>query len=248
MAAPDTTSPVGSSHAITSQAATCSHYQFKSDPYSSHSVILSILGKGDGLRLLDVGAAQGFLAETLTSRGFEVTAIEGNPFLAQAAAGKCHKVVTADLNHPLPVLDGPFDVIVYGDVLEHLQQPLSVLKVINRYLTPNGRVLISVPNIAHLWSRMQLLSGKFEYTDRGILDRTHLHFFTLSSFRQFLNEADLDVTESIATPVPLPLVVPERYQGRVFRVFHWLNALLARTWKSLFGYQFVAVARRRNAQ
>jgi SAM-dependent methyltransferase len=225
-----------------------SPYQFKADPYSSHSVILSLLGEGHGRTLLDVGAAQGFLSEMLSLRGYKVTALEGNPTLAEAAVGKCHKVVMANLNQRLPVFEAPFDVIVYGDVLEHLEAPLAVLKAINKNLTANGLVLISVPNVAHLWVRIQLLIGRFEYADRGILDRTHLHFFTLGSFKRFLAQADLFVTEIFATPVPLSLLVPERYQGRLFKAFHWLNTLLARAWKSLFGYQFVAVARKGKAQ
>src|SRR5689334_3967602 len=168
-----------------------SPYQLKKDPYSSHSVILSELIQGRDQQLLDMGAAQGFLSEAFTARGFQVTAVEGNPALAADAIGKCHKVIVANLNDPLPPLGGPFDVIVYGDILEHLQQPLSVLKATNRYLAADGTVLISVPNVAHLWIRIQLLLGRFEYTDRGILDVTHLHFFTLSSFKRFLKEADL---------------------------------------------------------
>ena len=98
MATPNTTPPFESAPATTSHAAISSQYQFKSDAYSSHSVILSTLGEGHGQRVLDVGAAQGFLAEALTSRGYEVTALEGNPIWAEAASGKCHTVVTADLN------------------------------------------------------------------------------------------------------------------------------------------------------
>jgi len=218
-------------------------YQLKRDPYSSHSVILARAGEGRGRRLLDVGAADGFLAEQLTARGYEVTGIEGDQGLAALAAGKCRSVVVADLERDLPDLDGPFDVIVYGDVLEHLKDPLRVLLTLNRLLSPGGTIIVSVPNTAHLWVRLQLLIGRFEYADRGLLDRTHLRFFTLASFRRFLAEAKLTVVEVVATPVPLPLLIPERYHGRWLRVLHAMNAALAGTWKTLFGYQFVAVAR-----
>ncbi len=221
-----------------------SPYRLKDDPYSSHSVILSRLGEGRGRRLLDVGAANGFLAQRLTERGYEVTGIEGDPRLAALAAGKCHAVVVADLDREAPELSGSFDVIVYGDVLEHLKDPLRVFQHLNRYLSPDGTLVISVPNVAHLRVRLQLLLGRFEYAERGILDRTHLRFFTLSSLRRFLAEAKVTVVELVATPVPLPLLVPERYHGWWLNTLHATNAALARVFKTLLGYQFVVVARR----
>src|SRR5688572_7655869 len=192
-----------------------SPYQLKRDRYSSHAVLLSQLEQGNRRRLLDVGAADGYLAQILTERGFEVTCLEANPVLAGRAQGKCAAVVISDLNREVPRLDGVYDVMLYGDILEHLQAPLKVLTELNRNLAPGGMVLISVPNVAHLWMRMQLMAGRFEYAERGILDRTHLRFFTLKSFRQFVRDAGLKLEHIYTTPVPLPLVIPERYQGRV---------------------------------
>ncbi len=83
-------------------------------------------------------------------------------------------MIVANLNRELPEVDGPFDAIVYGDVLEHLVDPLSVLVELNRELAEDGFVIISVPNIAHLYIRLLLLLGRFDYIDRGILDSTHL--------------------------------------------------------------------------
>lgn len=139
-----------------------SPYRLKADPHSSHSVILRHLPAAAGKRALDVGAADGYLAELLTRRGFEVTCLE----------------------RELPPLDDPFDVIICADVLEHLSDPARVLASLLRYLGRDGLVIVSVPNIAHLWVRLQLLIGRFDYTDRGILDRTHLRFFTRKSLPQ----------------------------------------------------------------
>jgi len=218
-------------------------YALKDHPYSSHSVILSLLGSGHGRRLLDVGAADGFLARRLTAQGYEVTCIERDPQLATRAAAVCRTAVVADLDWDSPELDGPFDVIVYGDVLEHLRDPARVLVALNRHLKSDGLVIVSVPNVAHIWIRLQLLVGRFNYTDRGILDRTHLRFFTRASLRQLLAEAELAEVEMVPTPVPLPLVVPERFHGRWLAVLHAMNAGLARAAKTLFAFQFVAVAR-----
>jgi 2-polyprenyl-3-methyl-5-hydroxy-6-metoxy-1,4-benzoquinol methylase len=222
-------------------------YRLNPDPYSSHSVIVSRLGTGEGKRLLDVGSADGYLAEILSARGYEVTCVEGDPALAARAVGKCRHVIVANLDHELPRLSGPFDAIVYGDVLEHLRDPLRVFSALNQHLRNDGIVCVSVGNVAHLWVRMQLLMGRFEYTERGLLDRTHLRFFTLRSFLQFLRDAEMNVIELLTTPAPLPLVVSERFHGRWLRALHSVNAWAARLWKPMFAYQFVAVAKRAGA-
>jgi len=215
------------------------------DPYSSHSHIIAFAGAGNGQRLLDVGSAQGALAEQFQAAGFEVTCIEADPEWAELARPKCHQLIVADLDGPLPQLPGLYDVIVYGDVLEHLKNPRAVFTGLNQALRPGGRIIVSIPNIVHLFVRLNVLVGRFEYMDRGILDRTHLRFFTLASFRRFLHEAGLQIEQLAVTPVPLPLIVPLRYHGRCLRAIHWLNAACARIWKTMFGYQFVVVARRR---
>lgn len=216
------------------------------DPYSSHSLIMAYAGDGRGRRLLDVGAAQGVLAERFRERGFAVTCLEGDSALAELGRGKCDEMILADLDGPLPEIAGKFDVIVYGDVLEHLRKPDTVMRRLNERLNPEGMVIASVPNFVHLFVRLTVLAGRFEYMERGILDRSHLRFFTRATFRRFLEEAGLVVERLEATPVPLLLVVPARYHGAWLRRLHWLNALLARGWKTMFGYQFVAVARPRH--
>ena len=221
-----------------------SAYQLKSDPHSSHSVILRLLGEGWGRRALDVGAADGFLAELLTRRGWQVTALERDPAQAAKARGRCHEVIVADLDGAAPRLEGVFDAIVYGDVLEHLSDPLPVLVALNRSLAAGGRVIVSVPNVAHLWVRLSLLLGRWDYGDRGILDRTHLRFFTRRSFLRFLGDAGLDLEELVATPVPLPQVVPPRFHGGVLDAVHGFSAGAARVWKAGLGYQLIGVCRR----
>jgi SAM-dependent methyltransferase len=191
-----------------------------------------------------VGAADGFLAELLTRQGWQVTALERDPAQAAKARGRCHEVIVADLDSAILHLEGVFDAIVYGDVLEHLSDPLPVLVALNRSLAAGGRVIVSVPNVAHLWVRLSLLLGRWDYGDRGILDRTHLRFFTRRSFVRFLGDAGLDLEELVATPVPLPQVVPPRFHGGVLDTVHGLSAGAARVWKSGLGYQLIGVCRR----
>jgi 2-polyprenyl-3-methyl-5-hydroxy-6-metoxy-1,4-benzoquinol methylase len=218
-----------------------STYRLKDDPYSSHSLILSRLGEGRGRRALDVGAADGFLAERLTAHGWNVTALERDPELAARAHGRCKEVVVADLEAPPPLLHGPFDAIVYGDVLEHLSDPRAVLATLGGNLASGGTVVVSVPNVAHLRIRLSLMMGNFDYMDRGILDRTHLRFFTRRTFVELLRSAGLAIAELAVTPVPLPLVVPRRWHGRALDLVHALSAVTARAWPGGLAYQFVAV-------
>ena len=155
-------------------------------------------------------------------------------------------MIVADLDQAAPRLQGTFDAIVYGDVLEHLNDPLPILVGLNLALAVGGRVIVSVPNVAHLWVRLSLLLGRWDYADRGILDRTHLRFFTRRSFAAFLRDAGLSVEEMVATPVPLPLVAPLWLHGPVLDAVHGLSARAARVWKSGLGYQLVGVCRRAN--
>jgi 2-polyprenyl-3-methyl-5-hydroxy-6-metoxy-1,4-benzoquinol methylase len=217
----------------------------KSDAYSSHSLILGLAGNGAGRRLLDVGTAHGYLAETLRLRGFRVTGIEADPVLAKEAAKHCDEVLLLDLDDNLPTLTESYDVMVFGDVLEHLNNPAGVLRELASSLREDGSIIISLPNVANIYMRLSLLVGRFDYQDRGILDRTHLRFFTRKTFLQFLLEAGLEVEKLAATPIPLQLVVPRRYQGAVFAAVHAINAWLARAWQTLFGYQFVVLARKK---
>ncbi|MEK7388038.1 MAG: class I SAM-dependent methyltransferase [candidate division NC10 bacterium] len=218
-------------------------YVLKPDPHSSHSIILAWLGEGRGRRMLDVGAADALVSRRLTERGWRVTGIEGDPALAQAGAPYCERMITANLNREVPEVQGPFDAILYGDVLEHLIDPLRVLVELNRSLVPDGFVIVSVPNIAHLYIRLLLLLGRFDYIDRGILDNTHLRFFTARSLRALIDDAGLVVERFSATPAPLYQVLPERWHKRWVAVTHTINAAIARNLPRVLGYQFIVLAR-----
>ncbi len=218
-------------------------YVLKPDPHSSHSIILRWLGDGHGRRILDVGAADGLLSSKLAERGWKVTGIEGDPSLARTCAAHCEQMIVIDLNRELPDVSGPFDAIVYGDVLEHLVDPLSVLTQLNRALSPGGFVIISVPNIAHFYVRLLLLLGRFDYLDRGILDSTHLRFFTERSLHAMIADAGLVVERLTATPAPLYQILPTSWHKRWLAATHAINAFIARRLRRLAGYQFIVLVR-----
>ena len=220
-----------------------SRYILKDDPYSSHSVILGWLGHGRGRRLLDVGAADGLLSRLLTERGWKVTGLEADEAAAAAGAAHCERMIVADLDAGIPPLEGEFDAIVCADVLEHLRDPRGTLVALRGALAPGGEILLSIPNVAHLWVRLSLLAGRFEYADRGILDRTHLRFFTRRSLQALIADAGFRVTRMTVTPAPLYQVVPERWHGRALAAVHAVSAGAARALPRLLAYQFVVRAR-----
>ncbi len=154
-----------------------------------------------GAKILDVGCAAGDLGAVLHDRGFVVTGIEADEEAAVVASGRIDAVVLADLEATslADLVDGHFDVIIFGDVLEHLKDPHRILNTAVDLLTPRGFVMTSIPNVAHGAVRLALLQGRWAYTDEGLLDQTHLRFFTLESMAQMLQEADLVIDELCAT-------------------------------------------------
>jgi 2-polyprenyl-3-methyl-5-hydroxy-6-metoxy-1,4-benzoquinol methylase len=157
-------------------------------PFNAHRHMLDMVGANR--RVLDIGCASGYLAERMKARGCIVTGIEPDAEAAEMARPHCERVIAgrADDLTTLASVGARFDVILCGDVLEHMADPAPVLTFLPSMLAPEGSLVVSIPNIAYLRTRLDLLRGRFEYTDDGILDRTHLRFFTLASARRFFNE------------------------------------------------------------
>jgi 2-polyprenyl-3-methyl-5-hydroxy-6-metoxy-1,4-benzoquinol methylase len=167
---------------------------------TSHA--LAILGVEPGSLVLDIGSADGSVARSLVDRGCRVVAVELDRDAARAAEQVCERVVVGDLEalDLAEALDGAtFDVVLMLDVLEHLRDPLAALRQAAGRLGPTGRMIVSVPNVTHSAVRLQLLAGRFQYTDTGLLDRTHLHFFDRAGLEQLLARAGLKVLERMRT-------------------------------------------------
>ena len=154
-------------------------------------------------RILDVGCAGGRVGAGLKERlGAEVWGIECNAQAAAAAERDLDRVVQATVEQALPQLPmRHFDSIILADVLEHLVDPAAVLAGLSEKLAPNGELIVSLPNVGH-WSVLQgLLEGSWEYQDAGILDRTHLKFFTRKSALSLFAAAGFSATS--VTPITL---------------------------------------------
>jgi hypothetical protein len=122
-----------------------------------------------------------------------------------------------------------------------------VLVELDRSLVPAGFVIISVPNIAHLWIRLLLLIGRFDYLDRGILDHSHLRFFTERSLCAMLADAGLSIERFTATPAPLYQILPVSWHRGWVKATHAINAVIARKVRRLLGYQFIVLAHPKGA-
>jgi O-antigen biosynthesis protein len=162
---------------------------------SSHTLIVELVGYDKNV--LDVGCSTGYLAEVLVQRGCRVTGIEIDPKAARRAEEHCERVIVGDvesLDLGKELDEGSFDVIIFGDVLEHLKDPLQALRRLKSSLGPRGYVVASIPNIAHGSVRLALMQGKFRYHSVGLLDSTHLRFFTRESLEQLFKDAGFLIT------------------------------------------------------
>lgn len=142
-------------------------------------------------RVLDIGCAFGATGERLKRKGVkEVIGIEVDQRAYNEAKKRLDKVFFGDIEKmTLPFKDGYFDYIIYADILEHLVDPWSVLKRHKPLLKDGGQVIASIPNVGHYRVTKKLLRGKWDYEERGVLDSTHLRFFTEASVKKMFSEA-----------------------------------------------------------
>lgn len=185
--------------AQTEQSAPAPRYDFETvdlDPTSVHGDVVRLVG--DASRVLELGPATGYMSQVFQEGGAAVVGIEIDAEMAKGAERFCERVIVGDLDSldlAAELGDDRFDVIVAADVLEHLKDPLRVLKQLRRFLEPGGSFVISVPNVAHGSVRLALMSGHFDYQDLGLLDATHLRFFTRETLEQLLDDAELGLAE-----------------------------------------------------
>lgn len=161
-------------------------------------------------RVLDVGCGAGGLGAALKAErpGLHVAGIEGFPDAAAEARGVLDEVLELDLDalDGLPHPVGHFDAMIFGDVLEHLRDPERLLRVLVPHLAPDGVLVCSIPNVKH-WSVVVplLVNDRWTYEDAGLLDRTHVHFFTLDEIGLMLERLGLEAEEiGVNDHAPLP--------------------------------------------
>ena len=211
-----------------------------SDPHSSHSQICAYLNSRDlnGCRVLDLGVGDASIVKWLHARGCTIDAVEMDEHSADLARPYCRKVIVADLDNIESIeLATDYDYVIAADVLEHLRSPDVVLSHLKRALKRKGILVVSLPNVANIYVRLNLLIGRFPYHTKGILDRTHLHFYTRTTARKMIERSGWDIIDQSVTPIPLAMVFAF-LQGR----FRWvLNSLYGATkiFSGLLAYQTI---------
>jgi predicted TPR repeat methyltransferase len=218
-------------------------YVDKADPWSSHAQIKTWLAQQrPGTRVLDIGTATGTLGRQFAEAGLVMHGIEPHPAWANLARPYYADLLVGTLDDASDAFLSRHDVVVCADVLEHIADPTHALERLLALQSSGCQLFISVPNIANIWVRLNLLLGRFDYTDRGILDRTHLRFFTLRTLRGMCDSVGLRIVELHVTPIPLNLIHP-MFQQRAFgRFAHAVLARLTLVFRTLLGYQFVVKA------
>ncbi len=194
--------------------------------------------------ILDIGCGSGTFGQILKrSRDLEVWGVELNQDSALDASKKLDKVINSAFSAELNLPKKKFDCIVFNDVLEHLTDPWAALIYSKELLTDGGVIVSSIPNCRYFNNMWDLLVHKnWEYTDWGILDKTHLRFFTKRSILSIFDSLNYDV-ESIAGINPLNVLHPQHVKK--FRI---INRLLFNNIEDMNYLQFAIVARPRASQ
>lgn len=214
-------------------------YTEKHSTYSSHRRIVDAVPKG--ARVLDVGCADGHLARALRAKGCEVVGVDVHR--SASAAEVCNRYYVADLesDHWEPE-ERDFDVILFADVLEHLRNT-SILARSRNWLRFGGRVIASTGNVALWYMRLSLLTGRFRYAPRGILDETHVKLYTRQTFRELMEEAGFTVMHEDWTVIPLEKLAESLPSLQTpTRLADTVQYQLARRWPGVFAYQVILQA------
>jgi SAM-dependent methyltransferase len=209
-------------------------YEIDMRPFGSHAKIAAAVGKRASV--LDIGSGPGLLARELEAAGCVVVCVESDKTSADLAKSRCSRVIETDIEtmDRLPEDIGRFDCILFADVLEHTRNPELILGRMMSYLKENGHIIVTLPNIAQIWVRISLLFGRFNYRDRGVLDRAHLRFYTFDTARTLISSCGYEILRTDFTIHPFwkPWIAPVIYR-------------LTKTFPALLAVQFLFEARPR---
>jgi len=174
-----------------------------------------------GARVLEIGCATGYMTRVLkNTKGCSVTAVEIDELMAEKARAYADRMIVGDIADPgtWEGLGGDYDYVLYADVLEHLADPWEALRRTHSVLSATGCVIASLPNIAQYRIRLKLLLGRFDYRPYGILDDTHLRFFTAKTARDLFAETGYDVLDMLPANWRALERLMVRFAPRVFAV------------------------------
>jgi 2-polyprenyl-3-methyl-5-hydroxy-6-metoxy-1,4-benzoquinol methylase len=216
-------------------------------------------------RVLDVGCGRGQLGAGIRALGWEVWGVEQSGEACVSAEKRLHRLIEADL-HDLDrvraALAGTlFDAVLFSDVLEHVYDPLGVLEKYLALVKPGGRVFLSVPNAVVWTNRLQLLLGRVRYTDTGVMDRTHIRFFSFATARDLVRAAGCRIERVSSTPYLVRAFLPlckrllvrpangpaprQLIESRGYRIYmkyvYPVERLLASLWRTMLAFRIIVV-------
>ena len=210
-------------------------YDFKGSPESSHGRVLEMVATRAPGKVLDLGCSGGLLSERLLRAGNVVVGVDAEE--VEGVHERVSSFVLADLNMGIPQEVGSgFDLVLACDVLEHLRDPGALLNEVSDRLRSGGTAIISVPNFSHWYPRIRSLLGLFDYDQRGILDESHLRFFTRRSVRKIVEKGGFSVNHLEAVGLPLDVLGVKRGWRKIIL---GVERMLLSLWPTMFGYQFV---------
>jgi 2-polyprenyl-3-methyl-5-hydroxy-6-metoxy-1,4-benzoquinol methylase len=215
-------------------------YEIKTSADSSHGVLLRQLSKKSPCRVLDVGCSDGALGERIRALGHVVVGIDVE--CHELVKGRLDNFIQADLDQGLPKdIPGLFDVVLCADVVEHVRQPDVLLSELRAVVAPGGSVLVSIPNFGHWYPRVRTMFGLFDYDRRGILDRTHVRFFTHRSFKRLAQTAGYSVQRVACTGFPFDVLSRGNTKIPKFIIapLRVIDMALVKLRPPLFAYQFI---------
>jgi len=201
--------------------------------YSVHQKILQCVGKRK--KVLDVGCSVGILAKEMKNNGCKVVGIELDEESANIAHDYCTELVRGDVEslELKSQYNNYFDFIVFADILEHLREPNVVLQRFAKYLTDDGYIIVSIPNVANWKIRFNMLLGNFNYENHGILDESHLRFFTEKTAKKLIFDAGLEISKFDLTVGDV-----ERFAS----IYHFIGCL----YPNFFAFQFLIIAKKKS--
>src|SRR3989344_4670865 len=210
--------------------------EFNHRQYESHMLVYNAIKPHSNV--LDLGCATGYFAKELKKKHCEVTGVENKREAVVLARKWCVNTLQGDLEkvESLHISPHTFNYVLLLDVLEHIQNRDTLLKWIGQKLKNDGRIIISTPNIAHISIRLSLLFGHFTYTNHGILDETHVHFFTKQTLMKLLRLNGWEIEHFMVSADfgQIPIA------GRFFRhIPKYIQYVVSNIFPTVFGVQFV---------
>ncbi|MCU1524512.1 MAG: methyltransferase family protein [Microbacteriaceae bacterium] len=223
-------------------------------PYAKHSFVSGTENNSwsnmfrfipDGSRVLDVGCSTGRFGAALQEfKACTTVGVDINEADIAEAKTRLSEAFVFDIREPgARELLGDFDVVVFGDVIEHLPDPRSVLRAVHELLKPGGAVVYSIPHMGHVSVRLDLMDGRFPYTEIGLLDKTHLHFYDRTEVLSVFEDSGFRIAEELPTVVSYPEKwLTERLSGMGLTPSPGYFAMLASTDAHVFQYVGIALA------